>query len=402
VTALAVAALLVPTAAFAQDADPALEALGSATTDASTLPQTISFRYVAGVIVIDVDLDGSGRTVPLMVDTGAPTNLSDDLVDELAIGAAGAIFENAIDGSEFPQGVVVIPTVSIGGARFEDVGAVKGFLEPGDPFSCIVDGGIIGASLMKDAVWQIDYRAQELTIAPSIDGLDHVSDTTAVEFTVDFQESPSPVVNVLADDGILIFILDTGSDGSIAVSPQDMAVVGIEVREGAPAFTAAAMGAAGTFKTRLEYANVDLSFVGGVLEDYPLAGEETLELGSGNIGNRFLEDFVVTFDWPGRRIYLDPVATVPAPPVPASASLGWDGEQFAIAAVTDGTALADAGISLGDVVVAADGQDVTGSSLDDYCPFFRREGPAEFGITLSDGQAFKIGPVEDFFDPSDG
>jgi hypothetical protein len=314
----------------------------------------------------------------------------------------GAITETAIDGTDFQQDVVVVPTVSIGGARLEDVGAVKSFLEPGDPFSCIVDGGIVGPSLLEDAVWQIDYEAQELTIAPSIDGLDHVTDTIELEFTVDFRESPSPVVNVLADDRILVFIVDTGSDGAIAVSPQDMATVGIEVSEGAPAFRAGAMGAAGTFETRLEYANVDLGFVGGVLKDYPLAGEETLQPGSGNIGNRFFEDFVVTFDWPGRLIYLDPVASVPAPPVPPSASLGWDGEQFVVALVTDGTALADAGIALGAVVTMADGRDVSGASLDDYCPFFRSEVPAEFDITLDDEQTFSTGPAEGIFDPTDG
>lgn len=111
----------------------------------------------------------------------------------------------------------------------------------------------------------------------------------------------------------------------------------------------------------------------------------------------------MTIDWPHRRIYLDPLTTDPGhAEAPPSASLGWNGGHFIIAALADGTALTDAGVALGDVVAAVDGVDITDASLADYCPYFLDDTTAEHEIMLADGRSFTAGPVEGFFDDIDG
>ncbi|MEA2026677.1 MAG: hypothetical protein U9O18_08290, partial [Chloroflexota bacterium] len=122
---------------------------------------------------------------------------------------AGTVTTVAIDGTKVADDVVPISSLRLGDARFTDVGAIKGFLEPGNPLLCISEHGLIGASLMKEGVWQIDYDAGLVTIAEDTAGLEHIDGAIELPFTSPTTMSPSPVVELTVGDGSLTFILDT-------------------------------------------------------------------------------------------------------------------------------------------------------------------------------------------------
>ncbi len=70
-----------------------------------------------------------------------------------------------IDGQVVSSPVVPLRRLRVGPAEFRDVGAVETVIDRTDPLWCLADAGLIGASLMREAVWQLDYGAQRLTIA---------------------------------------------------------------------------------------------------------------------------------------------------------------------------------------------------------------------------------------------
>ena len=55
-----------------QEQDAGQEALAATTVDEAALPVTVPYREVAGYLVIDVTLGDGSRTVPMILDTGAP------------------------------------------------------------------------------------------------------------------------------------------------------------------------------------------------------------------------------------------------------------------------------------------------------------------------------------------
>ena len=61
--------------------DAGQQALAATTVDASALPVTVPYREVAGYPVIDVTLGDGSRTVPMILDTGAPTVVSEAVAD---------------------------------------------------------------------------------------------------------------------------------------------------------------------------------------------------------------------------------------------------------------------------------------------------------------------------------
>ncbi len=230
-----------------------------------------------------------------------------------------------------------------------------------------------------------------LTIAASVDGLDHIDGATALEFTPASAVSPSPLVELPAGEGSLTFLLDTGSDGWLATHPADLEDAGIVVTDDAPSMAILGSGSAGPVLTRARW--VEAAIAG---EPLPIAASESMPQGQGDAGTDYLSRFVVTIDWPAGVVYLDPIADL-APSVPASVALAWD-DGFVVGSYVEGPA-GIAGLELGARVQAIDGQDVTRAPFDDFC---RRltDGPDAFEMTIAGGEVpvtVDVAPVEGFF-----
>ena len=74
-----------------QEQDAGQQALAATTIDAAALPATVPYREVAGHLVIDVTLGDGSRTVPMIIDTGAPTIVSEEVAEVFGSGSSGTI-----------------------------------------------------------------------------------------------------------------------------------------------------------------------------------------------------------------------------------------------------------------------------------------------------------------------
>ena len=265
----------------------------------STAPRcrsTMPYRAVAGAIVIDVALGSGDRSVPMLLDTGAPTIVSEQIAESYGTGRAGTVSAASIDGQVVTSDVVALPRLAIGGALFSDVGAVTGELEPGNPFACLSDAGFIGANLMRTAVWQLDPVAGVVTIAPSVDGLEHIDGADRFDLLPASDISPSPVIELPLGEGTLTTLLDTGSNSWLAAHPDDLDELGVAIPDDAPAMAILGTTAGGATVTRARWVDADPG--SGVL---PVAATELLPPGQAMAGMDYLSRHVVTVDWPGGR-----------------------------------------------------------------------------------------------------
>jgi hypothetical protein len=379
-----------------------LEALGATTLEPLEQPVTVPLREVAGHLVVDAALGSAGEPTGLILDTGAPVILASDLVQRFGGDPAGSIMSASIDGQVTTSDVVPIPSLRLGGATFRDVGAVSGFIEPDSPLACSSDRGLLGASLMQQAVWQIDSAADVVTIAPSVAGLDHIAGAIAIPFERGSEASGSPIIELPAGAGRLRFLVDTGSNGWLSVHPDDLEGTGASLAADAPATDTLGVGASGTFETRLAWTALDLVLGDLALPATPIATTDSIASGQGNIGNAFLSNFIVTVDWTADTLYLEPLETAPRPEAPASVALGWGGEGLIVGAITVG-APGTAGLELGQGVIAVDGVDVTGATFDDFCREYQNGPGGRFEITAAADPpvSVEVAPVEGFYEASE-
>lgn len=150
---------------------------------------TFPFEFDQGLIIIKVKI--KGKEYDFMLDTGAPNLISKEIADELMLKPK---FSAEMDDSQNQSeelDFVQIEHVSIGGVNFLNMGAVVADLENGvKKVSCFKVDGIIGANLMRNAIWDIDYETQNITITSAKSLLDITNDNEKIPFTTSLTGSP--------------------------------------------------------------------------------------------------------------------------------------------------------------------------------------------------------------------
>ena len=376
------------------------DALMEASVDRSTLPVQLPLRELGGAFVVDATVGAApGTPVSLMLDTGAPTTVLPDLADRVGGDPVGSVEEVTLDGVRTRRDIVPVGRLALGGATFDDVAAVEGSFALDHPIRCITDDGFLGADVMADAVWQIDPAAGRLVIAPSLDGLDHIEGALRLPFTPSTEASPSPIVELPTQTGRLRVVVDTGADGWLAVHPDDLDAAGGVVKPDAPARCASVWTSGPGPFTRIRYGSADVRLGERLVTGLPVATVDALMPGLGVLGTEFLRHFVLTVDWPGRAVYLDPVdpggidGLRPSPPL--LATVGWDGHDLTVSSMVDVPEATDAGLAIGLPVRAIDGRDASTLSSADACALvLDPTGP--FDLTKTDGTTVRIDEVRGF------
>ncbi|KRS13526.1 hypothetical protein XM53_06640 [Roseovarius atlanticus] len=365
--------------------------------NAEALPITFPFRMVGEQIVVDVDF-GDGVARPFMLDTGAPTFVTEEIGDEHGGETVIEMVTIAGGGVIEWSPMVKFPSVTIAGAlEITDVTGGVNWATEG-PFYCITRNGLIGSQAMRNAVWQIHYGNEEITVAATVDQLDHISDAIALPFTVKEDGlSPTPWVELGLGDGKLVFIVDTGGGVPLTINSEALAKVGLELPEDAPVAAGISSGAGGDFDTALAGFTAPMMFGDAELLTTAVVGDGLAPTTDGNMGASFLKNFIVTLDWSSQTMYLEPLFEGDRVPLPGAASVGvgFHGDDLAVTSIAKSGPADEAGLTLGEVVIAINGTDVTDISADAFCEL--KKTPFETVTTASD-QSYDAGMIEGFFD----
>ena len=139
------------------------------------------------------------------------------LVQQLGIKPAARVALAGPEGGHLEVPVVSLPGVAIAGLRFCNVGAVVDWVAPPDTLACLSTSGLLGASLLQAAIWQIDFETQQITVTDSLSGLRGLQDAIKLPFKrSDAAGSPRIIVGVSNADNVSLLI-DLGFNGSIAI-----------------------------------------------------------------------------------------------------------------------------------------------------------------------------------------
>ncbi|WP_170579871.1 PDZ domain-containing protein [Ruegeria arenilitoris] len=365
--------------------------------DPGILPITIPFREVREHVIVDVDF-GNGVALPFMFDTGAPTYVTPEIASvhggDVIVEAGAVAAGNKLTWSPMMR----MSDITLGGKLpISDPTGEIGWSSEG-AFYCITTNGLIGAPLMRNAVWQINYGTQEITVAAEVGQLDHIDGAIALPFThKENSSSPTPHVELGVGDGILEFVVDTGGGIPLTINSADLASVGVALAEDAPRTGVLAGGAAGSFEMQLVAQTIPIRFGDTELMVPITVGDGMAPGANGNVGHTFLKNFVVTFDWSTRMIHLDPLFegnSLPALPEPSAAAIGLEGSEVQVTSVPKGGPADAAGLRLGEVVTKVNGKDITDITPDAFCEL--TDGEIET-ITTASGQTYDASRIEGFF-----
>jgi predicted aspartyl protease len=180
----------------------------------------VPFEYRFGLIVIKVSIDG--KEYDFIFDTGSAYNvISEELAEKLGIesDSKNKIVDSQGQSSKLSR--VTIGKANIGGINFLNTGAVVSNLKPLNEIGCFRIDGLIGANLMRKAVWKIDVVNQILTITNSVDSLDIPESNYKIHFNPTLPGNP--FIDIKLNNLVIKHVeIDLGSSGDISLNEDDL------------------------------------------------------------------------------------------------------------------------------------------------------------------------------------
>lgn len=247
-------------------------------------------------------------TVRLLLDTGwGPTALTDYAVARLR--RAGRIQES--------NGWVTLASLSVGRVRKT---AVRVELFPAHDLAPLIGpyDGVLATEYFKDLVLQVDYpRGRVRFFARSRVNTRAAANTFSLPMTFTSGASWLPFTDSIFINGRRAKgLIDTGGSGAFLAMPQ--LITALDLERSAQTLTGRMGYLDGSPReSSVRFARVRSIQVGGTVVDTPRVLLAPPQLAGGNwghdvvIGYGFLRNYVVTFDYPGRRITLERHAPAP-------------------------------------------------------------------------------------------
>ncbi len=328
------------------------------------------FRLTQNTIQMDTLLDSASAAHTFILDSGAPMTIASSVVQELGLKPAASIKLAGPEGGHRQVPVVSIPEVAIAGLAFRDVGAVVDWVEPPSELACLSTSGLMGASLLQAAIWQIDFQTQQITMTNSLTQLRGLKDAIKIPFVrSDAAGSPRIAVGVSNSDDVSLLI-DLGFNGSIAIPTALLESAGDQIADTAPTEVGQASSTVfGHTQSTVRIAQVRELRVGTLrLADFPVVTGTSVS--DFHVGIDFLRHFRVTLDWMHNALYLEPREPVSAL-YDDFATYGFAPQLseggLIVGAIWHGSSGEKAGLELGDRLVEIDGQDTTAPDFKSMC-----------------------------------
>lgn len=259
---------------------------------------TIPFELIDGKIIIKVNINNDQHN--FIFDSGAFTFISSELKDNIKAKKSNIIFE-AVDAHNVKSksDVFSINSLKISDLNFKNVDFSFMDISWMSSRACQKISGILGANVMKDKIWRIDFNNKTITIFNETQ-----ENSLPASIKIPFSQenfTGIPKVNTKIRNQNIEFVFDTGSNMGFSVNQKVYDLIKDEhflIFEGL-----LSQGINSISKGQRQVDLMDVTFnnnnIGSQIVD-------TNSEGSNLIGTRFLESYLIDLDFINKRIILNP------------------------------------------------------------------------------------------------
>jgi PDZ domain/Aspartyl protease len=268
----------------------------------SATATTVPFTLRDGALVVDVSIDGRAP-LPFVLDSGGLNLLTPEAAKKLGVELQGNVAGSGVGTSSFTAHFAQVKRYQVGLAELLD----QEFLVI--PLPTVVTNrgnqeplaGLIGYEVLRRFLVTIDYHQRRLTLAMPL------REATGEKLPL-FFNTRTPFVKASIDGVEGYFGVDTGDDGAITLFKNfyDFHKFPIEL-PGVKSIEAGVGGETSTILTRVASLSLGHFMLSRPLAElnFANAGAFASKLTAGNLGSEVLQNFVITFDYEHRALYLE-------------------------------------------------------------------------------------------------
>ena len=338
--------------------------------------KVVPISVEGGEVLVEVTIDGRGP-FPMIFDTGSRNAVTPETAAAVGLEVKGGGSARGSGENDVSVAFTHVEQLRLGDAELLDqpllVLPLPRFLtDRGDrpPVA-----GFVGYEVLAEFAVRLDYEGRMLTLTPARD-FRHEGTGERVPFA--FADT-SPAVVAAADRIAGKFVIDTGSTGPLALQRRFVEQHGFEARH-REALRLKSGGADGLFETivtRLDRFDIADAEIERPAAQFPSSGKSGLPWPDvdGSVGYEILRQFVITFDYARRELWLER-----SPAFGTKTRLGRsglqaakvDGPGFRVVTVLPNTPAEAAGISVGDVITELDGVSSAAIGQSEFGELMRR------------------------------
>jgi len=167
----------------------------------------IPFEYRNNEIVIKVSI--GNQTYDYIFDTGGYNDITDEIQSKNNFPILTTQTVGSSNKLKAKVNLVKVDSLKIGKLVFKDVAALQMNFENSPTIKCTINGALIGASLIKNYIWQIDYPNKKIIITDQLHKLTNLD--RAVKVPVTFNTRMMPYIVAKINNVPQKFMFDMGS-----------------------------------------------------------------------------------------------------------------------------------------------------------------------------------------------
>ena len=206
--------LLTNSFVFAQSAKKQLAIVNAAKLVSGKFYDEIPYINKLGYLTIKIKFDSA--EYEYIFDTGGYNTVSSEIMDKEKLPTLMEVEVGSSNQLKSKIKLSKVPKLQIGKAVFGDVGVFNFDFTASPVINCYTNGGLIGKSVIGEAVWQIDSRNTMIRISDDIQNMPNVDKGYRVNVRLD--KVLNPFVKLQINDKEEEFLLDLGYGGFISLT----------------------------------------------------------------------------------------------------------------------------------------------------------------------------------------
>ncbi len=220
---------------------------------------------------------------------------------------------------------------------------------------CTIDGALIGASLIKNHVWQVDFYNKKIIVTDRLDRLPNID--SSVKVPVTFNARMMPYISVVVNNTPEKLMFDLGSSSFLILTEKESKIHFnknpiIKINGGS------IEGGNGIVRQNMKIIKADSVEINSVkIKRKPILVIPTAS--ESLIGNPIIQNFIVTLNFKNSELYLKPVIQSPVEEgwVTFGLGLAFHNDTVKVTSIYEGLAADKAGLLINDEIIAIDGQE---------------------------------------------
>lgn len=344
---------------------------GKAVTN-NDMESVVPFSMKEHPILIKARLNNSQKEYTFVFDTGALTMIRQEVAQELGLQKGIEVEASDTGGNSKTIDLVKLDRVVVGNMELRD--CATGVTDFSDLFSPDI-AGILGSNFLRHFIVTIDYRRKDITISRKENHTNAEYKEMIIPFKTSMKNGFAPEIECVVDGGIKgTAIIDTGFSGTVAL-PLPMVKKTNAFEDGNVIVSKGSM-LGGMFGMAEDNYGLRMSELKS--GDLKLNNIPTVSYHSKNghllLGNRFMNKYIVTLNYPAKKMILIPYGEQFETNIPSyGVALTKHDGKTVVSGIWDNSLASKSGIEVGNEITKVNSIEADTLSLMDLMQMFLDE-----------------------------